>query len=391
MNKKVILAKNEERRILAGHLWIFSNEIFKVSDNLQNGDIVDVESFNGKYLGTGFFNKNSLISVRIFSKIKNKDTNEILTENIHNAFLLRKKYLKNRNSYRLTFSESDLLPGLIIDKYNYTFVMQINSFGMEKNISPIINYLITELKAKNIFTKNESYFRKLEGLDDNDKVYLGTNEVNEIITDGNVYYQIKFNNSQKTGFFFDQVDNRIYASKFCKDAEVLDLFANSGGFGLNALKAGANHVTFVDYSENEIDNIKNNLTLNNFFDKFDLITDDAFTYLEKQISNGKKFDVVMVDPPAFTKSKKNLKNAIMGYEKLNNLALKCVRNMGLLVTSSCSHHLTKDEFIKIVNKAALKNNKVAKLLYFNTAGPDHPVNPAMEETSYLKFAIFNII
>ncbi len=297
----------------------------------------------------------------------------------------------NRKSYRLVFSESDYLPGLIIDKYNYTFVLQINSLGMEKNISPIIEYLVNELKAKNIFTKHDNYFRQLEGLSNENVIFYGNDHLTEVITDGSVYYKIDFLKSQKTGFFFDQVDNRIYTSKFCSGVEVLDVFSNNGGFGLNALKAGARYVTFVDYSANEIENIKENLVLNNFHKNYDLINDDAFEFLEKMIAQGKKYDVVIVDPPAFTKNKKNLKNAISGYEKLNNLAIKCVKNNGLLVSASCSHHLSKDEFLRIINKAAFKNNKLIKQIYYNTAGPDHPINPAMEETQYLKFGIFNII
>ncbi len=389
--KKVILKKNEERRLLAGHLWVFSNEIHSVDTNISNSDIVAVYSYNSKFLGYGFYNGNSLISVRLFTRKNNQDFTQILTENIHNAYCLRKNLFPSRKSYRLVFSESDYLPGLIIDKYNYTFVLQINSLGMEKNISPIIEYLVNELKAKNIFTKHDNYFRQLEGLSNENVIFYGNDHLTEVITDGSVYYKIDFLKSQKTGFFFDQVDNRIYTSKFCSGVEVLDVFSNNGGFGLNALKAGARYVTFVDYSANEIENIKENLVLNNFHKNYDLINDDAFEFLEKMIAQGKKYDVVIVDPPAFTKNKKNLKNAISGYEKLNNLAIKCVKNNGLLVSASCSHHLSKDEFLRIINKAAFKNNKLIKQIYYNTAGPDHPINPAMEETQYLKFGIFNII
>lgn len=387
---KIILKKNEERRLLSGHLWVFSNEISKIETDIPNGEIVDVFSYNNKYLGSGFYNRNSLIAVRLFTREKSQNHNDILIKNLENAFNLRKNLYPNRKSYRLVFSESDFLPGLIIDRYNYTFVLQVNSLGMEKNLSPIVDYLIDNLKAKNIFTKHDFYFRELEGLDKNNVIYYGNDHLTEVISDSVVYYKIDFQKSQKTGFFFDQVDNRIYTSKFCKDAEVLDVFANNGGFGLNALYQGAKFVTFVDYSATEINNIKENLVLNNFYKNFELVNQDAFEYLESLVAKGKKFDVVIVDPPAFTKNKKNLKNAMIGYEKLNNLAIKCVRDNGILVSASCSHHLTKDDFIRIINKAAIKNKRTIKQIYYNTAGPDHPINPAMEETQYLKFGIFNL-
>ena len=389
MNSKLLLKKNEERRLKAGHLWIFSNEINKVENNPENGDIVEVYDSKNEYLGTAFYNKNSLISGRILSPEHINDFKSYIRRKILNAYSLREKFYPGAKSYRLAFSESDFLPGLIIDKYNQTFVLQIYSFGMQKNIQSIVEVLKEDLKAENIFSKNEEYFRKLEGLPESDELYLGEIKT-EIINDGSVNYKIDFPKGQKTGFYFDQRDNRIFIEKIVKGENVIDAFCNSGGFGLHAAKAGAESIIFLDSSSFEIESAKQNYELNNFKNKAEFLVSDVFDYFEKISSEKKKFDVVMIDPPAFAKSKKNLKSAIKGYEKLNRLAMQLIVTGGFLVTSSCSHHLRTEEFIQIIARVAVKAKRDIQLIHFNGASLDHPQIPSMNETSYLKFAVFRI-
>jgi 23S rRNA (cytosine1962-C5)-methyltransferase len=287
----------------------------------------------------------------------------------------------------MSFSESDYLPGLIIDKYNNTFVLQVYSFGMEINIDMVNAILKEDLNAENIFSKNEEYFRTLEGLPTEDKIYLGGIK-DEIINDGSVDYIVRFEKGHKTGFYFDQCDNRFFIEKFVQGKNVLDAFCNSGGFGLHALKGGAAKVSFVDSSLNEIESAKENYNLNNFTSDAEFIPDDVFRFLEFCISSGRKFDIVMIDPPAFAKSRKSIPTAKKGYEKLNKLALQCISESGYLVTSSCSYHIGKEDFIEAVNLASAKSARPVQLIYFNGASMDHPRLPSMDETGYLKFGIF---
>lgn len=388
--EKIFLKKNEERRIVNGHLWVFSNEIFKIEGEPETGDIVEIYDSKNNLLGSGFFNKNSLIAIRILFPNLVNDLESLLRERMKFAYDLRKTFYPNREAFRMVFSESDFLPGLIIDKYNKTFVLQIYSAGMDKNVELIVKILKEDFSAENIFTKHEAYFRKLEGLTEENTVLLGS-AGNVIISDGSLKFEIDFSQGQKTGFYFDQSDNRFFVEKISSGKTVLDAFCNSGGFGLHALHAGASKVMFVDSSANEIEKVKKNIELNKMPSKTEYVVYDVFDFLEREVTADHKYDVVFVDPPAFAKNKKTLKTAEKGYEKLNRLVLQAINDGGYLVTSSCSFHLKKDDFFSVIAKAALKANKTLQLLHFNEASLDHPKLPAMEETSYLKFAVFRIV
>jgi 23S rRNA (cytosine1962-C5)-methyltransferase len=387
---KIFLKKNEERRIKTGHLWVFSNEIGNLDAEASSGEIVEVMDSKGNPLGSGFYNKNSLIAVRLLGKEYTGDLHGYISSSIKKAYNLRKQFYPNRESFRLVFSESDYLPGLIIDKYNNTYVLQVYSFGMQKNIDIVINVLKKEFDAENIFSRNEPYFRKLEGLPETDEIYFGSVK-EEIIDDGDLKYRIDFPNSQKTGFYFDQSDNRKFIEKIVKGKTILDAFCNSGGFGLHASFAGASRVTFVDSSKTEIENAKYNFKLNELKSESEFIESDVFDFLESLISADKKFDVVMLDPPAFAKSRKSIPTALKGYIKLNKLALQLVNEGGYLVTSSCSHHIKQNDFIEAITTASAKSGKAIQLIYFNGASLDHPQLPAMDETAYLKFAVFRSV
>ncbi|MCC7158973.1 MAG: class I SAM-dependent rRNA methyltransferase, partial [Ignavibacteria bacterium] len=351
--------------------------------------IVNVCEHSGTSLGNGFYNKSSLIAVRLFEKSFDNDFAAYCKNMISNAFNLRKDLYPNRSSYRLIFSESDFMPGLIIDKYNDTYVIQVYCYGMEKNIDNVVSVLINDLGAKNIFTSNESYFRKLEGLAEEDKLYAGKIG-REHINDGSIEYKINFSESQKTGFYFDQSDNRDFTEKIVNGKTVLDAFCNSGGFGLHAAKAGASWITFVDSSTTEADNAAKNFELNELTTESEFLVSDIFVFFQRCIDASRTFDVVMIDPPAFAKSRKSIPTALKGYIKLNKMALSLVAKNGFLVTSSCSYHISAEDFLSSVTSAAQKASRQIQLLHFGGASLDHPRLPAMPETTYLKFAVFRV-
>ncbi len=387
MTSRIQLKKNEERRIKAGHLWIFSNEIVSADGDPQNGDMVEVYDSRNNFLGTGFYNKNSLIAGRFISAERVDDLKSLFRTRLRAAYELRKNLYPERNSFRMVFSESDFLPGLIIDKYNSTFVLQVYSAGMEKNIDMLVDVLKEDFSAENIFTKNEDYLRKLEGIASEDSIYLGERK-SELINDGLIQYEIDFEKGQKTGFYFDQSDNRFFIQRLSAGRNVLDAFCNSGGFGLHAAKAEAASVVFVDSSANEIQSAENNFKLNGLSADPQFIKDDIFNYLEKCINEKRTFDIVMIDPPAFAKNRKSVPVAKKGYEKLNRLAMKTVKENGFLVTSSCSHHISDADFRQVINQSSGRANRRVQELYFNGASLDHPVLPSMPETSYLKFGVY---
>ncbi len=389
MNAKIHLRRNEEHRVKTGHLWVFSNEIVETEGEIQNGDRIELYDYKNNFLGSGFYNKNSLIAVRILTNEKVSDLRELFDRRLRAAFSLRKSLYPERESFRFVYSESDFLPGLIIDKYNNTFVLQVYSFGMEKNLDLITGILREEFSAENIFTKNEEYFRKLEGLSIENKILYGEVK-NEVISDGFVKYSIDFEKGHKTGFYFDQSDNRFFIERFIKGKRVLDAFCNSGGFGLHAAKAGAAAVTFADSSATEMENVKHNIELNELTNDSEFIVSDVFDYLGKCINEKKDFDVVMIDPPAFAKNRKSIPIAKKGYEKLNRLAMQIINENGLLVTSSCSHHISEADFMQFINHAAVKSGRKIQLVYFNSASLDHPELPSMPETAYLKFGVFRL-
>lgn len=385
---KIILKKNEEHRILNGHSWIFSNEI-EYKDAL-NGEIAEVSDYKSKFLGFGFYNEHSLISVRLLAGLKDDNFPDYLKESLYKALELRAAFYPDRTSYRLAFSESDNLPGLIIDKYNSTYVLQVYCLGMEQRIEKVNDILKKDFKAESIFTLNDPYFRKLEGLDDKNTVYAGSIR-DEIIDDGSVKYKIDFSNSQKTGFYFDQCDNRDFIEKLCKGKKVIDVFCNSGGFGLHAARAKASEVVFSDSSQTALDTARLNYKLNGSVVPVEFICKDAFNLLEDRMISGIKYDIVILDPPSFAKQKKNLQKALKGYEKLNKLAMAAVSYDGYLVTSSCSGHVSRGDFYKAIIDAGRKSSRKLQLVHFAGAAHDHPVIPAMPETSYLKFAVFRVM
>ncbi|MCE1189887.1 MAG: class I SAM-dependent rRNA methyltransferase [Ignavibacteria bacterium] len=385
----VILRKNEERRLLAGHQWVFSNEIAAIDGAPENGCLVEILTAHKTLLGVGFYNKNSLIAVRLISRSPINDLQSLMMKRIEKAYELRKTIFPTRTAYRLVHSEADLLPGLIIDRYNDTFVMQLNSAGMENNKSAIVEALQKVCDAKNILTAHDSYLRGLEGLPDENEVLTG-NCSTEIISDGVLRFNVDFTKTQKTGFYFDQTENRKLAAQYTKGKRVLDAYCNSGGFGIHALNYGASNVTFLDISSQELTNTRANLGLNKLYDEnsVSFINADVFEYLASCQSEGITFDVIMIDPPSFAKSRKSIPIAEKAYEKMHKLSLSILEAGGFLITSSCSHHITEDMYTETVRKAATKCACSVQLLYSVSAAADHPQLPSMPETRYLTFQIY---
>ncbi len=384
----VQIKKGHDKRVKSGHLWLYSNEITLTAGEPENGDLVSVQLPDGNTFGIGFYNRNSLISLRLLSYSPFDSLGELFRSRLLSAQSLRERVFSGSKAYRMVFSESDLLPGLIIDRYNQTFVLQINSFGMEKNINVITDLLSTDFGAVNIFSKNDMNLRSMEGLPQIDTVYKGS-ALQEIITDGHLKFEINFQNSQKTGFFFDQVCNRQYMRKFCKNRRVFDGFCNSGGFGLHAMQAGARSVAFADASNEQLIQVSRNIAINELDPgSATVITGDIFESLEALHQAGEQFDVVMIDPPSFAKNKKNLFTALKGYEKLHRMALKILKDDGILATTSCSHHVSELEYQVLINRAAVGNKCNLQMLYKTGAAPDHPKHSGMDETAYLKFLVY---
>jgi 23S rRNA (cytosine1962-C5)-methyltransferase len=388
MKKQVILRKNEEHRLTQGHQWIFSNEIKTVQGEPEPGDLVEILRYDEKFLGLGFFHPHSLIAVRLLSREREEISFGFFEERIGRALQLRKRLFPDSESFRVVHGESDFLPGLIVDKYNEFLALQTFSFGMDRRLTLICDVLESIFHPKAIVERNESPLRTLEGLPLKKGVLRGSLD-QTIITEHALKYKVDLLNGQKTGFFLDQRENRKAIHVYANDAHVLDCFCNEGGFSLNALKAGAKEVLGLDISERAIAKAKVNATINQA-ERVMFKVGDAFDQLKEFVAGGKRFDLVILDPPSFSKSKKTVATALRGYKEINTLALKLLDAGGILATASCSHHVTEESFLSTVEAAARSAHRTLQLLQFSGASPDHPVLSAMPETKYLKFAIFAV-
>lgn len=388
---KIYLKKNEEKRILGSHQWVFSNEILKAEGDFENGDVCDLFTSGNKFLGKGFYNKNSLIAFRLITKNEN--------DKIDKSFFLKRlkeadkrRNILNRKVYRMVNSESDFLPGLIIDRFENAYSIQIFSLGMNRFLDLIKDLLIEEFKAEYIVEKNDNDLRTLEGLDKINKVLYqqeGKKFDNIIVEIDEIKYQINLLEGQKSGFYLDQSENRKLIRNFIGEGDrVLDLFCNEGGFALNAAFAGASEVIAVDSSDISINTAKKNAELNNLLN-INFINFDVFEYLNK-IEN-EFFDFIILDPPSFTKSKKNIPVAVNGYVKLNTMAMQHLKPESLLFTFTCSHHITEEIFSDIIRKSSRRAGRKVQILYFSNSSIDHPILPGFDETKYLKSYLLRVI
>lgn len=386
----IYLKKNQERRILAGHLWVFSNEIASIEGDIINGGICDVYNSQKRFIARGYYNKNSLISIRILSYRREDINIDFIRKRILKSNRRREILHKSQNAYRIVNGESDYLPGLIIDYYNGDFTFQIFSLGMENFKNDIIEILKNDLNANTIISKNKFSTRGLENLEQTEGIvfsrddYSGSNfEID------NIKYKANLLLGQKTGFYLDQNTNRLRVREYINDSsKVLDLFCNDGGFSLNSAYASANKIIGVDSSSNAISNAKNNAKLNNF-NNIEFIESDVFDYLKS--NQEEKFDVIILDPPSFTKSKKSVDAAVKGYIDLNSNSMKLLNPNGILFTFSCSHHISEDEFINTLRKSVNNSNRKFQIIFTSHCSLDHPILSAMPETIYLKSVVMRRI
>ena len=383
MKNQIVLKKNEEHRITAGHQWVFSNEIASLRGTPETGEIVELLRHDQKFLGLGFYHPHSLIAFRFLTPEQEEIGFSFFERRLQQSLALRQKLYPGSETFRLVHGESDFLPGLIIDRYNEYLSMQILSAGMDKQTETICDVLETIFHPKAIVARNEVAIRTLEELPLEKKVLRGNAGVT-IINDG-VKFEVDVLNGQKTGFFLDQRENRKAIHRYAAGGSVLDCFCNEGGFALHAASAKAASVHGLDISESAIAKARVNARLNSADAEFEI--SDVSETLKLLAEKNKKFDMVILDPPSFTKSKKNIPAALRGYKEVNSAALRLINAGGFLITASCSHHITEDGFLSAIEQAAIKAKRNVQLLEFAGAAPDHPVIPAMPETKYLKFAI----
>ena len=391
MTCKFYLYKGRGIKAINGHPWIYSNEIEGYDGEYENGDIVEVYDSNNNFIGKGYINDISKIAIRILTR----NIDEVIDVNffrkrIKACFDYRKKVIDTR-SCRIVFGEADFLPGLTIDKYEDYYVIQSLALGIDKYKDIIVNILKTDFNAKGIYERSDAKVRELEGMDQRKGFLTEPFDTLIQIEENKVKYYVDIENGQKTGFFLDQKENRLSIHKICKDAEVLDCFTHTGSFALNAGIAGAKSVIGLDVSSHAIDFCRKNAKLNNLEDKVTFQCDNAFYALRNWSDEGKNFDVVILDPPAFTKSKDTVKSAIRGYKEINLRGIKLVREGGFFVTCSCSHFMTAELFHQTIKEAAKDAKRLLRQVEFRTQAPDHPILWSSDESYYLKFYIFQVI
>lgn len=390
MSKLITLKKNEDHRITEGHLWAFSNEIASVDGVPESGDIVQLRNHVGKFLGLGIYNPHSLIAVRLLTRIEEEIDFDFFRKRIGTALSLRRKLYPSSETFRLVHGEADLLPGLVIDKYNDYLSVQTFSAGMDRRLTLICDVLESILKPAGIIERNDAPIRALEGLPQREGVIRGQIE-STVIAEHEIKYAVDIVGGQKTGFFLDQRENRKAIRRYAKGARVLDCFCNEGGFALNAAYAEAERVVGVDISAESIARATENARMNRMEATTSFIAADAFEYLKKSASSKEAFDLVNLDPPSFAKNKKSIVAAKYGYREIHQSAIALLPPGGILATSCCSHHITEETFLEVIDKSARSVGRSLMLLEWRGPAPDHPVLPAMPETRYLKFGIFQLL
>ena len=392
----VTLKKGEGRTIKAGGAWVFNNEIETITGRFHNGDLVIVHDFDGYPMGKGYINQNSKIRVRLLTRHVNQEIDESFFQmRLQNAWNYRKDTV-DTSSCRLVFGEADFLPGIVIDKYEDVLVMECLTLGMERYKEQLANLMKQILQKdgiqiRGVYERSDAKEREKEGLS-RVKGFIGAEfDTNVEITENGVRYMVDVVNGQKTGFFLDQKYNRLAIQKLCKGKRVLDCFTHMGTFALNAGIAVASEVTGLDISEFAVEQATENAKRNSLSDTVTFRAANVLDELPKLAAAGEKYDVVILDPPAFTKSRQATKNAIKGYREINMKGLKLVKDGGYLATCSCSHFMTQELLAKTIREAARATHKRLRQVEFRTQAADHPILWAAEESYYLKFFIFQVV
>lgn len=383
------LKKGEEKRILAGHPWVYANEVQKIEGKDSQGSIAKVLANNGKFIGYGYINHLSKIIVRILTRDDTVIDRDFFYKRIYDSNK-RRLELGYSNNYRAVFGENDLLAGLIVDKYGDYLSVQFLSLGMDIRKDMIVDILKEVFSPKGIYERSDVSVREKEGLQlIKGPLYGEFNPKVEIIENG-IKLLVDLENGQKTGYFLDQKENRANLKNYVKEKEVLDCFCNVGGFSLCASYYGAKKVTAIDISELAISQVKEHIALNNF-NNIETICDDVFEKLREYRHEKKKFDVIILDPPAFTKSKDTVKAGYLGYRDINILALKLLNKNGILITCSCSQHLTLNLFLDMIKESVAFSGVNAQLVELRTQGKDHASLIGSDEGLYLKLAVVRVL
>jgi 23S rRNA (cytosine1962-C5)-methyltransferase len=386
----VVLKKRIGLRVEKGHPWIFGNEIAKAEETIKPGDIVTVFNSDGKFIGKGFINPKSQITIRLLTRVENEEIDDrFFQQKIETAWAYRKRlgYIEN---CRLVFGEADGLPALIIDKFGDHFVIQTLALGMDIWKPIIVDSLFRIFKSNKIYERNDVPVRELEGMTQQKGHLLAPFDTRIIVKENGLQFEADLENGQKTGYFLDQQDNRRAIRHIVKDAEVLGAFCYTGSFEIHAGYYGARSVLGLDISVSAIEMARKNAMLNGLDGKVQFEALNAFDVLKKWSRETRKFDVVMLDPPAFTKSRENIGKAITGYKEINLRGMKLLRSGGFLVTSSCTNLVSPQIFLDTIQDAARDVGKKIRQVLFQTQSPDHPVVWALENTHYLKFLIVEV-
>lgn len=395
-NTIVTLKKGEGRTLKAGGAWVYDNEIDSIMGSFENGDIVTVHDFDGYFLGYGFINTKSKITVRILSRKKDTVIDDaFLEERVQAAWDYRKQVI-DTGSCRLIFGEADFLPGIVVDKFADVLVVESLALGIDKlklQILDVVKRVLAKdgITVRGIYERSDAKVREQEGME-RYKGFIGEPFDTRVeIVENGVKYIVDVEDGQKTGFFLDQKKNRAAMHSVCKGKRVLDCFTHTGSFALNAGIAGATEVIGVDASELGVEQARENARLNGLEDKVSFVCADVFDFLPALEEKGEKFDVVILDPPAFTKSRNSIKNAVKGYREINVRGMKLVKDGGFLATCSCSHFMDPELFRKTIMEAARGAHKRLRQVEFRTQAPDHPILWAADSSYYLKFYIFQVV
>ena len=389
MAYKVFLKKNEERRLLAGHAWVYANEVARIEGKDKNGSLAAVYANDGRFIGRGYINHLSKILVRIFLRSEAEEEDAALEKRIRAAFALRETLFgAETDCYRCVFAEADDLPALIVDRYGDYLVAEFLSLGMDQRREKIADILEMVCAPKGICLRGDAPVRRKEGLPLENRALRGEIPERILVRENGLVMEVDVLHGQKTGYFLDQKENRLAVRRYCRGARVLDCFCNSGGFSLNAA-AVAREVTAVDISPLTLESVRANAARNGFTN-IRTVCADAFEHLRALRAAGEKFGCVILDPPAFCKSAAEVPGAYRGYKDVNLTAMKLVEPGGFLVTCSCSHYMTMPLFEKMLRESARDCGRRAKVLEVRVQAPDHPALLAAEETSYLKAYILQI-
>ena len=384
---EIYLKKNEDKRLRKGHLWVFSNEVDTKRSPLEQfaaGELVQVKSDDGKIMGTAYVNPQTLICARLLSRKPNlKCGVNFFKERLTSALALREK-LFDKPFYRLVYGESDGLPGLVIDRFGPVLSVQITTAGIEQRKESLIAALVELINPAAIILKNDNSQRQLEGLSLESEIAYGQLPDSLIIEENGAQFKIDILDGQKTGWFYDHLSSRALLATFAKNQKVLDLFSYTGAWGIPAAMAGAEEVTCVDASEGALTLAKENARLNQVDDKMHFMRSDVFDFLKQARLENQLYDIIVLDPPALIKRKKDFKQGYEAYRRLNHLALQVLSRNGVLVSASCSYHLSRENLHEILRASGRHLDRHLVFFAYGGQGPDHPIDPASPETEYLK-------